>query len=453
MNQNKKFQVFISSTYTDLVEAREKATKVILDLYHLPVGMEMFSADDDDQWKIITDAIDVSDYYVLIVGHRYGSLTNKGISYTEKEFNYAKSKKIPIISFIRHRDVPVSNSDRESVVASAKKLEKFIEKAKNGKMCSFWKDTIDLERQIAIALPKAFAKHQGIGWVRGNTNSDNIAEEIAKLSDENRKLREKLAEYESKAQIRSPNLTLSINPKEKNSFDFQLTYSDKLSLYRTRKPIIIDELESDIREDLTDQIIEDFNNSLALITEEEIEQYNNIYKKIDLLENSHYPISMFLMNIGNQKASNIHIHITFPSFLMVFDQNWKKDIQKLVDNLKQKSLKIIPTPNYDPVNQFLSRKLVNKLSVGNFGHLSRVSPDLDISSFRNLNSANKDYITDNQSIYIKREEMIHQPNRGYRYDDYFIVPIENGVGTIRIDIICEEYLHQETYEIPVTVNN
>jgi hypothetical protein len=87
---------------------------------------------------------------------------------------------------------------------------------------------------------------------------------------------------------------------------------------------------------------------------------------------------------------------------MVFDQNWKKDIQKLVDNLKQKSLKIIPTPNYDPVNQFLSRKLVNKLSVGNFGHLSRVSPDLDISSFRNLNSANKDYITDNQSIYIKR---------------------------------------------------
>ena len=280
MNQNKKFQVFISSTYTDLVEAREKATKVILDLYHLPVGMEMFSADDDDQWKIITDAIDVSDYYVLIVGHRYGSLTNKGISYTEKEFNYAKSKKIPIISFIRHRDVPVSNSDRESVVASAKKLEKFIEKAKNGKMCSFWKDTSDLERQIAIALPKAFAKHQGIGWVRGNTNSDNIAEEIAKLSDENRKLREKLAEYESKAQIRSPNLTLSINPKEKNSFDFQLTYSDKLSLYRTRKPIIIDELESDIREDLTDQIIEDFNNSLALITEEEIEQYNNIYKKI-----------------------------------------------------------------------------------------------------------------------------------------------------------------------------
>lgn len=82
-----------------------------------------------------------------------------------------------------------------------------------------------------------------------------------------------------------------------------------------------------------------------------------------------------------------------------------------------------------------------------------MSPDLDISSFRNLNSANKDYITDNQSIYIKREEMIHQPNRGYRYDDYFIVPIENGVGTIRIDIICEEYLHQETYEIPVTVNN
>jgi hypothetical protein len=45
--------------------------------------MEVFSV-MTYQWKIITDAIDVSDYYVLIVGHRYGSLTNKGISYTEK---------------------------------------------------------------------------------------------------------------------------------------------------------------------------------------------------------------------------------------------------------------------------------------------------------------------------------------------------------------------------------
>lgn len=452
MNPHKKYQVFISSTYTDLIEAREKVTKVILDLYHLPVGMEMFSADDDDQWKIITDAIDVSDYYVLIIGHRYGSLTNKGISYTEKEFNYAKSKKIPIISFIRDRNVPVSNSDRENVTASNEKLEKFIDKAKKGKMCAFWKDISDLERQIAIALPKAFAKHQGIGWVRGNRNSDNIAEEIAKLSDENRQLREKLAEWESKKTNRSPNLSLDITCGEEKNINLQLTYSSELRLYSKRKPIIIDELESDVREELTDEIIEDFNSSLALITEEKIEQYNNIYKTIDLLENCHYPISMFLMNIGNQKASNVHIDITFPDFLMVFDQSWKKEINKMVDDLREKSSKFIPRPNYNPLNQIFSRKLKTSMSARGFAQLSPITPNYDLTSLKNLNSVNKDYIIDNNSIFIKREEMIHQPDKGYRYNDYFLVPIRSGSGAIRIDLICEEYLERQTYEIPVTAH-
>lgn len=49
-----------------------------------PIGMEMFSAADDDQWKIIKEAIDSSDFYILIIGNRYGSIEETtGISYTE----------------------------------------------------------------------------------------------------------------------------------------------------------------------------------------------------------------------------------------------------------------------------------------------------------------------------------------------------------------------------------
>lgn len=29
---------------------------------------------DDDQWQIIKEAIDSSDYYILIIGNRYGSI-------------------------------------------------------------------------------------------------------------------------------------------------------------------------------------------------------------------------------------------------------------------------------------------------------------------------------------------------------------------------------------------
>ena len=93
---DKKYQVFISSTYTDLVKDREKISKQILTLYHFPIGMEMFSAGDNDQWTVITNTIDKSDYYVIILGHRYGSLAEDGFSYTEKEYDYATSKGIPI---------------------------------------------------------------------------------------------------------------------------------------------------------------------------------------------------------------------------------------------------------------------------------------------------------------------------------------------------------------------
>jgi len=55
---NKKYQVFISSTYTDLKDERENIIKSILEMYHIPIGMEMFSAEDEDQWEIITDLTD-----------------------------------------------------------------------------------------------------------------------------------------------------------------------------------------------------------------------------------------------------------------------------------------------------------------------------------------------------------------------------------------------------------
>ena len=113
MNQV-KYQIFVSSTYNDLVGARDKVANTILSLYHFPIGMEMFSADDDEQWDVIKETIDFSDYYILILGHRYGSETKEGISYTEKEFEYAKEKDVPILSFIRDRKAPTTPDERDS---------------------------------------------------------------------------------------------------------------------------------------------------------------------------------------------------------------------------------------------------------------------------------------------------------------------------------------------------
>jgi hypothetical protein len=45
----RKYQIFISSTYEDLKDERRAVQDIILSMQQFPVGMEMFSAADEEQ--------------------------------------------------------------------------------------------------------------------------------------------------------------------------------------------------------------------------------------------------------------------------------------------------------------------------------------------------------------------------------------------------------------------
>ena len=97
---NKKLQVFVSSTYTDLIEERQAAVQAILDAGHIPAGMELFKA-GKSQMETIKKWIDESDVYMLILGGRYGSIEEEsGLSYTELEYRYALSKNMPVFAIV-----------------------------------------------------------------------------------------------------------------------------------------------------------------------------------------------------------------------------------------------------------------------------------------------------------------------------------------------------------------
>lgn len=97
---NKKLQVFISSTHTDLIDERQKSVNTILDTGHIPVGMELFKA-GKPQMKTIHKWIDESDVYMLILGGRYGSIEDKTkLSYTQLEYEYALSKNMPVFAIV-----------------------------------------------------------------------------------------------------------------------------------------------------------------------------------------------------------------------------------------------------------------------------------------------------------------------------------------------------------------
>lgn len=124
-SMNKKLQVFVSSTYTDLIEERQAAVQAILDAGHIPAGMELFKA-GKSQMKTIQKWIDESDVYMLILGGRYGSIEEEsGLSYTELEYKYALSKNMPVFAIVLE----------DSFL--------FIKAATKGKDAIFEKDNLD----------------------------------------------------------------------------------------------------------------------------------------------------------------------------------------------------------------------------------------------------------------------------------------------------------------------
>ena len=186
-----KYQVFVSSTYDDLKEERSQVIKAILEMGHIPVGMEMFSAADEEQWKIIARQIDETDYYVVIVGNRYGSMAG-GVSYTEKEYDYAVSKGVPALGFIVDASVDplAKHTDKDDDKIAA--LAKFKAKVKQ-RPVGFWRTADDLHGKVSIALMKAFNTTPRVGWSRATSVvGPEAMQELSRLSRENAELRAQL---------------------------------------------------------------------------------------------------------------------------------------------------------------------------------------------------------------------------------------------------------------------
>jgi hypothetical protein len=187
---DKKYQVFISSTYNDLIEERSEIAKAILDLEHIPSGMETFFSADEEQMSYIKSIIDQCDYYVLIIAGRYGNMADDGKSYTEKEYDYAVEKGKTILVFLHAEPENIPIKWVESDSERKEKLLRFKERARTGRLVSFWKVREELKSQAITSLTKAFGRYPGTGWVRGNLLAS--AEVLTQLNSallENERLR------------------------------------------------------------------------------------------------------------------------------------------------------------------------------------------------------------------------------------------------------------------------
>lgn len=199
---DKRYQVFVSSTYNDLKNERQKIMMALMKMNCIPAGMEHFPASDEEQFNFIKKIIDDSDYYLLIIGGRYGSVDDDGISYTEKEFDYAVSKNIKVVALINDNPGKLSVENSESDNEAKKKLERFKDKVKYKRVIDFWSDPAELPGKVALGVINAISIYPAIGWVRANriTNEESLSE-LIKAKDEIDSLRSKINELEIKSDL------------------------------------------------------------------------------------------------------------------------------------------------------------------------------------------------------------------------------------------------------------
>ena len=134
----------------------------------MPAGMELFPATDDTAWDLIKDVIDASDYYVLIIGGRYGSLDGEGIGYTEKEYDYAIQTKKAVIPLLHQNPDNLPRDKTETDETSWAKLKSFREKVEKKHTCVYWNSADELKAKVIIGLTSATKRHPAVGWVRAD---------------------------------------------------------------------------------------------------------------------------------------------------------------------------------------------------------------------------------------------------------------------------------------------
>jgi Domain of unknown function (DUF4062) len=195
VRSEKRYQVFVSSTYEDLVEERREVMQALLELDCIPAGMELLPAANEDQWSLIKRVIDASDYYLVIVAGRYGSLGLDGVGYTEKEYRYASQTGTPIITFLHKDPTKLSVAKCETTDAGRKRLDDFRETTKQ-KMVKYWSSAAELGSVVSRSIVVMMKNSPRVGWIRASEVPDHdVLQENVELNAKIRELERKLAGF------------------------------------------------------------------------------------------------------------------------------------------------------------------------------------------------------------------------------------------------------------------
>ena len=193
---DKRHHAFISTTEADMHAERVVLSQTLVSQGFFSWGLE--------QRAPLTTAfarrqIDDCDYFILMLGSRYGELSASGVSYMHLEYIYAVTKQKPILVLMY--EAPETRAPEYQDQNSEGKL-KFLDfrrqLQRERDMVMTFRDLRDLEVAIRHTMPQFLTRYPTQGWVRPNQ------QQVQHLLDENEQLRQKLTELEQKQSSATP---------------------------------------------------------------------------------------------------------------------------------------------------------------------------------------------------------------------------------------------------------
>jgi len=151
-------KVFLSSTYTDLIEHRKAAHDALEKLAVQVIWMEAFGARPEESTQACLKEVEESDLFIGIYAHRYGFIPkDSAISITEQEFDCAQELDKPIFGFIVDEDHAWSPKHIEH--NKKDKLDVFLNKVKK-RPVDFFTTPDNLAQKIASSIGRRLAEIQ-----------------------------------------------------------------------------------------------------------------------------------------------------------------------------------------------------------------------------------------------------------------------------------------------------
>jgi hypothetical protein len=154
--KNRKYQVFISSAFKNMEEARKAAIAGVSDCHHIPIALENFAPQSASDLEVIKSAVADCQIYILILGPTYGAIPkDKDKSYTHIEYELAKKAGQEILVFpLNWEDIKAERKNLDpgqdsTELANTEKLKAFWEQVQSGDhFCRQWK--LDAPEEIRL---------------------------------------------------------------------------------------------------------------------------------------------------------------------------------------------------------------------------------------------------------------------------------------------------------------